>query len=96
MLLGDALAGFRPHTVASTSQAAFDAMILADYLERKISREEWKRETLGFARYIHRRGVEMGEHSQHMDLPLEDHIRDRNVASRSRQEEVYPEWATKF
>ncbi|KAK5625706.1 hypothetical protein RRF57_001422 [Xylaria bambusicola] len=96
VLLGDALAGFRPHTVASTSQAAFDAMIFADYLAGKVSREEWKRETLGFARWIHKRGVDMGEHSQFMDLPLEDHIHDRNVASRPRQEEVYPEWATKF
>ncbi|KAF2963297.1 hypothetical protein GQX73_g10272 [Xylaria multiplex] len=96
VLIGDALAGFRPHTVASTSQAAFDAMIFADYVEGKVSREEWKRQTLGFARYIQKRGVDMGEHSQHMDLPLEDHIHDRNVASTPRQDEVYPEWATSF
>ncbi|KAI1427707.1 hypothetical protein F5Y12DRAFT_148887 [Xylaria sp. FL1777] len=96
VLIGDALAGFRPHTVASTSQAAFDAMIFADYIDGKVNREEWKRQTLGFARYIQKRGVDMGEHSQHMDLPLEDHIHDRNVASTPRQEEVYPEWATKF
>ncbi|KAI0545932.1 hypothetical protein F4679DRAFT_587986 [Xylaria curta] len=96
ILIGDALAGFRPHTVASTSQAAFDAMIFADYIDGKVSREEWKRQTLGFARYIHKRGVDMGEHSQHMDLPLADHIHDRNVASTPRQEEVYPGWATAF
>ncbi|KAI0430896.1 hypothetical protein F5Y09DRAFT_306439 [Xylaria sp. FL1042] len=96
VLIGDALAGFRPHTVASTSQAAFDAMIFAEYMDGKVSREEWKRQTLGFARYIQKRGVDMGEHSQHMDLPLEDHIHDRNVASTPRQNEVYPEWATKF
>ncbi|KAJ8115031.1 hypothetical protein ONZ43_g4764 [Nemania bipapillata] len=96
VLIGDALAGFRPHTVASTSQAAFDAMIFADYIDGKVSREEWKRQTLGFARYIQKRGVDMGEHSQHMDLPLEDHIHDRNVASTPRQEEVYPDWATAF
>ncbi|KAI1153853.1 hypothetical protein F4825DRAFT_413540 [Nemania diffusa] len=96
VLIGDALAGFRPHTVASTSQAAFDAMIFADYIDGKVTREDWKRQTLGFARYIQKRGVEMGEHSQHMDLPLEDHIHDRNVASTPRQEEVYPDWATAF
>ncbi|KAI1751517.1 hypothetical protein F4782DRAFT_187079 [Xylaria castorea] len=96
ILIGDALAGFRPHTVASTSQAAFDAMIFADYIDGKVSREEWKRQTLGFARYLHKRGVDMGEHSQHMDLPLTDHIHDRNVASTPRQEEVYPDWATTF
>ncbi|KAI0201359.1 hypothetical protein F4808DRAFT_450301 [Astrocystis sublimbata] len=96
VLIGDALAGFRPHTVASTSQAAFDAMVFADYVDGKVSREEWKRQTLGFARYVQKRGVEMGEHSQFMELPLGDHIRDRNVASTPREEEVWPEWATAF
>ncbi|GAW26854.1 putative 2-polyprenyl-6-methoxyphenol hydroxylase-like oxidoreductase protein [Rosellinia necatrix] len=96
VLVGDALAGFRPHTVASTSQAAFDAMLFADYVAGKVGRAEWKRQTLGFARFVHRRGVEMGERSQHMDLPLEACIRDRNVASTPRQEEVYPDWATTF
>ncbi|KAI1822197.1 FAD/NAD(P)-binding domain-containing protein [Xylaria intraflava] len=96
VLVGDALAGFRPHTVASTSQAAFDAMVFADYIAGKLSREEWKRQTLGFARYIQRRGVDMGERSQHMDLPLEEHIRDRDIASRPRKDEVYPAWATEF
>lgn len=93
VLIGDALAGFRPHTVASTSQAAFDAMLYADYVAGKVSREEWKRETMGFARYIHKRGVDMGERSQHMDLPVQEHIHDRNVASRPREQEVYPDWA---
>ncbi|KAI1326863.1 hypothetical protein F5Y16DRAFT_373657 [Xylariaceae sp. FL0255] len=96
VLIGDALAGFRPHTVASTSQAAFDAMTFADYIDGNLSREEWKKQTLGFARFIQKRGVDMGEHSQHMILPLEDHITDRNVASTPREDEVYPEWATAF
>ncbi|KAK8058129.1 FAD/NAD(P)-binding domain-containing protein [Apiospora phragmitis] len=94
VLIGDALAGFRPHTVASTSQAAFDAMILGDYIEGKVSREQWKRETLGFARFIQKRGVDMGNRSQFGDLPLEEHIHDRNVASVPREKEVYPDWAT--
>ncbi|KAF3017880.1 hypothetical protein E8E14_012891 [Neopestalotiopsis sp. 37M] len=94
VLIGDALAGFRPHTVASTSQAAFDAMIFADCIEGKVSKEQWKKETMGFARFIQKRGVDMGIHSQHQDLPLEDHIRDRNIASTPREKEVYPDWAT--
>ncbi|KAF2682895.1 FAD/NAD(P)-binding domain-containing protein [Lentithecium fluviatile CBS 122367] len=93
VLIGDALAGFRPHTVASTSQAAFDAMILADMLEGKVSRKEWKKQTLAYARTIQKRGVNMGNRSQHEDLPLEEHVRDRNLASRPREEEVWPEWA---
>ncbi|KAI5863706.1 FAD/NAD(P)-binding domain-containing protein [Durotheca rogersii] len=94
VLLGDALAGFRPHTVASTSQAAFDAMLYADYVAGRVSRDEWIRQTLGFARYIQRRGVDMGERSQHQDLPLEEYIRDRDVASTPREQEVFPDWAT--
>jgi 2-polyprenyl-6-methoxyphenol hydroxylase-like FAD-dependent oxidoreductase len=93
ILIGDALAGFRPHTVASTSQACFDAMILADMIEGKVSRKEWKKETLGYARTIQKRGVDMGERSQHQDLPLQEHIHDRNLASKPREEEVWPEWA---
>jgi len=93
VLIGDALAGFRPHTVASTSQAAFDAMILADMLGGEVSRKEWKKQTLAYARTIQKRGVDMGTRSQHEDLPLEEHIRDRNLASKPREEEVWPEWA---
>ena len=94
VLIGDALAGFRPHTVASTSQAALDAMLYADYIEGKIDRAEWKRETMGYARYVQKRGVDMGERSQHQLLELQEYIRDRDVASTPRQDEVYPEWAT--
>lgn len=96
VLIGDALAGFRPHTVASTSQAAFDAMIYADYIAGKISKEEWKKQTIGFARYIQKRGIEMGERSQHQILSLQDYVHDRNVASIPREQEIYPEWATAF
>lgn len=95
ILVGDALAGFRPHTVASTSQACFDAMILADYFAGKISRDEWKKQTLGFARYIQKRGVDMGTRSQFQELPLAEHIHDRNVASTPREQEIYPDWAIK-
>jgi hypothetical protein len=35
LLIGDALAGFRPHTVASTSQTAYDALLLADLVSGK-------------------------------------------------------------
>ncbi|KAK3692991.1 monooxygenase [Podospora appendiculata] len=94
VLIGDALAGFRPHTVASTSQAAFDAMILADYISGKIGREEWKKQTMGYARYIQKRGVDMGNRSQFQQLPLEEYVKDRDVASTPRRDEVYPAWAT--
>ncbi|KAF2714714.1 FAD/NAD(P)-binding domain-containing protein [Pleomassaria siparia CBS 279.74] len=94
VLIGDALAGFRPHTVASTSQAAFDAMILADMVEGKVDRKEWKKQTMGYARTVQKRGVDMGRRSQFEQLPLEEHIKDRNLASKPREEEEWPTWAT--
>ena len=96
VLIGDSLAGFRPHTVASTSQAAWDAMLYADYVAGKVSREEWRRGTMGYARLVQLRGVDMGRRSQFEELPLEEYIRDRDVASTPRAEEVYPEWATRI
>jgi 2-polyprenyl-6-methoxyphenol hydroxylase-like FAD-dependent oxidoreductase len=94
VLIGDALAGFRPHTVASTSQAAFDAMNYADYVAGKVSRDEWVRQTMGYARFIHKRGVDMGERSQHQRLSLQEYIRDRDEASVPIRHEEFPEWAT--
>ncbi|KAL5348507.1 hypothetical protein ACLOAV_005923 [Pseudogymnoascus australis] len=93
VLIGDALAGFRAHTAASTSQAAFDAMILADMIENKVSREKWKLETMGFARTVQNRGVDMGRRSQYETLPIEEYISDRARASKPRKDEVWPEWA---
>ena len=94
VLIGDALSGFRPHTVASTSQAAFDAMILADMVDGKVSREEWKLQTMAYARTIQQRGVEMGDRSQFDALPLSEYIADRDRASKPRKDEIWPQWAT--
>ncbi|KAK3390008.1 monooxygenase [Podospora didyma] len=94
VLIGDALASFRPHTVASTSQAAFNAMVYADYVEGKVDKNEWKRRTMGYARFIQKRGVDMGQRSQHERLPLEEYIRDRDEASVPIKDEMFPEWAT--
>lgn len=93
LLIGDALAGFRPHTVASTSQAAYDAMMLAEYADGKKSHDEFVKETMMFGRLVQKRGVEMGNRSQFgKDVSLVDHVHDRNVASTKREDEVYPEW----
>lgn len=93
LLIGDALAGFRPHTVASTSQAAFDAMVLAEFVVGRKGHDEFVRETMMFGRLIQKRGVEMGTRSQFgIEVPLEEHIRDRNMASTRREDEVYPDW----
>ena len=91
-LIGDALAGFRPHTVASTSQAAFDVMMLVKYLEGKMHHAEFVRRTMEYAKLIQSRGVFIGNRSQYEKLPLEDYIEDRNMMSTPRQKLEFPEW----
>ncbi len=70
LLIGDALAGFRPHTAASTSQAAFDALKLEEMIRGETSLDRWEKETMEYARYMQRRGVEMGQRSQFGHHPL--------------------------
>jgi len=95
VLIGDALAGFRPHTVASTSQAAFNVMTLVEWLDGGIERKEFVERTVKYARLIQNRGVEMGTRSQFQELDVEEYIKDRNLASTKRWDDVYPEWTTK-
>ena len=64
LLLGDALAGFRPHTAASTNQAAFDALQLADVFHGKSDWVEYERRVLEYARVVSQQGIAMGHRSQ--------------------------------
>ena len=89
VLIGDALAGFRPHTVASTSQAAFDAMSLAEWLDGTIDRKQFVKQTMQFAREIQAMGVRIGDRSQFETLPVEEYVADRNFASIKREDRVY-------
>lgn len=91
VLVGDALAGFRPHTVASTSQAAFDVLMLVEYLKTG-DRQEFVRRTMEYARLIQQRGTCIGDRSQFEKLPLKDYIEDRNMMSIKREDLEFPEW----
>lgn len=64
LLIGDAVAGFRPHTAASTSQAAFDAQKLYELMGGEISKGQWEEETMEYARNMQAKGVSMGQRSQ--------------------------------
>ncbi|PNS17347.1 hypothetical protein CAC42_7030 [Sphaceloma murrayae] len=64
LLVGDALAGFRPHTAASTSQAAFDAATLGEWIKGDIDRPTYKRKVLDYATQVQEHGVRLGERSQ--------------------------------
>ncbi|KAK7708884.1 hypothetical protein SLS63_013366 [Diaporthe eres] len=50
LLVGDALSLFRPHTAFSSTQAAFHALMIEDYLGGKISLRDWEVKVL---RYSH-------------------------------------------
>ncbi|OAP54988.1 hypothetical protein AYL99_10688 [Fonsecaea erecta] len=91
VLIGDALAGFRPHTVASTSQAAFDVLMLVEYLQTG-DHAEFVRRTMEFARLIQKRGMYIGNRSQFDKLPLREYIEDRNMMSIKREDLEFPEW----
>jgi 2-polyprenyl-6-methoxyphenol hydroxylase-like FAD-dependent oxidoreductase len=64
LLVGDALAGFRPHTAASTSQAAFDALRMGDWFGGEIDKTTYDTRVLEFAKRVQERGVMLGERSQ--------------------------------
>lgn len=53
---GDALSGFRPHTAASTSQAAFDALMLRQYFKGIINADEWTDRIRSYAKEVQRVG----------------------------------------
>ncbi|KAJ8607668.1 hypothetical protein MRB53_040131 [Persea americana] len=92
VLIGDALAGFRPHTVSSTSQAAWDSMCLVDWLDGKVDRQEFVKRCVGYARLIQDRGVYIGNRSQFESLEVEEYIKDRNLMSIKRADLDYPDW----
>lgn len=70
-LVGDALSGFRPHTAASTSQAAFHALQLEGVFLGKLSWDEYEARVLDFARGWYKRGVMLGDRSQFGHHPLQ-------------------------
>ena len=81
ILVGDALAGFRPHTAASTSQAAFHALTLNKYLQSdEIDWNEYERTVLEYAENGVRHGVQMGNRSQFGRLPMNPPNKDEAMA----------------
>ena len=70
VIVGDALAGFRPHTAASTSQAAFDALRLEEVFREQLSWDDYQEIVFGYARNWQAHGVFLGERSQFGRHPL--------------------------
>lgn len=81
-LLGDALAGFRPHTAASTSQAAFDALTLEKLFKGQMEWDEGEKNMLNFAWSWQQRGVMLGQRSQFGHHPLSERGEESDQVSR--------------
>lgn len=64
MLIGDAVAGFRPHTAGGTSQAAYHAILLDRVLRGEIDWVDMEKLMLDHARYMSRVGITIGNRSQ--------------------------------
>ena len=71
VLVGDALSAFRPHTAASTSQAALHALSLGEVLGGEIGWDEYEERVMEFAGRLQSKGVELGERSQFGEHPLQ-------------------------
>lgn len=67
LLVGDAVAGFRPHTAASTSQAAYHALLLEQNMKGEISCEEMIDDMMDYERHLSAAGQSMGNRSQFRD-----------------------------
>ena len=72
VMVGDALSGFRPHTAASTSQAAFHALSLRRVFSGEIGWKAYEESVLEFAASWQRKGVMLGNRSQFGEHPMQD------------------------
>ncbi|KAF8855488.1 hypothetical protein BDZ45DRAFT_793273 [Acephala macrosclerotiorum] len=70
LLVGDAMAGFRPHTAASTSQAAYHALLLEQMMKDEMSNVEMLDEMMDYARHLSAAGQKMGNRSQFGDSKI--------------------------
>lgn len=72
ILVGDALYGLRPHTAASTSQAAMHALALADVMSGETTLRDGEKKMQDWAKWMSGRGKAMGNRSQFAKHPLAD------------------------
>ena len=63
-LVGDAVAGFRPHTGESTNHAAYSTLKLEEYMRGSIDLRQLERATMEYAERMYMIGVKLGEQSQ--------------------------------
>ena len=64
LLVGDALAGFRPHVGSSTAQAALHALLVEKWMKGEMSLEEMEEQVMRYARHKSQLGIELGDQCQ--------------------------------
>ena len=64
LLVGDAVAGFRPHIGSSTAQAALHAQLLKKWLEGQMGLEEIEEKAMGYAKHRSQVSIDMGNKAQ--------------------------------
>jgi 2-polyprenyl-6-methoxyphenol hydroxylase-like FAD-dependent oxidoreductase len=74
LLVGDAVAGMRPHAACGAIQAALHALLLKDVFQEKpvLSLEEWEKTTVGWSTTMQKISAQMGQLSQFGDHPMAD------------------------
>lgn len=70
LLVGDAFAGFRRHTAASTSQAAYHALLLEKNFKGELGWEEMLEQMMEYAKHMCAAGQKMGNRSQFGDAGI--------------------------
>ena len=60
LLVGDAVAGFRPHTAASTNQAALHASLVRKVFQKEADLEDVVKIMMRYADYASQSGIRMG------------------------------------
>lgn len=71
LLVGDAVAGLRPHVAAGTTQGALHALLLKRVFGNNPSMniDEWEKTTLEWSTFVQKTGTSMGDLSQFGDHP---------------------------
>ena len=64
LLVGDALAGFRPHGGSSTAQAALHALLVEKWMRGEMGLEEMEEQVMRYARQKSQLGIELGDQCQ--------------------------------
>ncbi|MBE7180348.1 MAG: hypothetical protein INR71_03905 [Terriglobus roseus] len=80
ILLGDALAGQRPHIASSCTQCTYHALLLASYLEGSLTLDEMSEQALAYTKIAVEGGKVLGAHCLDIGLdPMEKAVKWQGI-----------------